>query len=89
MAGVTTTPDPLTDEECRHCKLVQASVSIWLRAEAGEEVNLPDVADRIVEALADFILNVMPFEERAKMIGYALEHWRHTLQADNEGETRR
>jgi hypothetical protein len=57
-------------------------------SEAGEEVNLPDVADRIVEALADFILNVVPVEERAKMIGYALEHMGHALQADNEGETR-
>ncbi len=77
------------EDECLHCKIVQViDEHLAARTEAGQDMQLADVADRIVEALADFILGAVPAEDRTKMLAYALESLGRALQSEGEGETR-
>ena len=77
------------ETECLHCEITKV-VEDYMerRVSSGSEVNLPDIADMIVESLAQFILEAIPVQDRAKMIAYALEHLGQALSADEESGTR-
>ena len=78
-----------SETECLHCEITKV-VEDYMerRVSSGSEVNLPDIADMIVESLAQFILEAIPVQDRAKMIAYALEHLGQALSADEESGTR-
>ena len=57
------------------------------RQESGEELNPADIANKIVEALSQFILDAVPPEERAMMIAHALESFGRMLQMDGDTDT--
>ena len=81
--------DTAAEEECLHCQITEViGQYMETRAISGLEVNLPDITDKIVESLAQFILEAVPLEERVTMIAYAIEHFGHALRAEDTDQTR-
>ena len=78
-----------TEEECLHCQITEViGRYMEMRETSGLELNLPDITDKIVESLAQFILEAVPLEERVTMIAYAIEHFGHALRTEDTGRGR-
>ena len=76
------------DSECLHCEIMKViDQHVARRQESNEELNAADIANKIVEALSQFILDAVPPEERAMMIAHALESFGRMLQTDGDTDT--
>ena len=76
------------ESECLHCELMKVIEEyVSRRQESSQEPNAADIANKIVEALSQFILDAVPQEERAMMIAHALESFGRMLQMDGNTDT--
>ena len=64
------------DTNCLHCK-INDLVEEWLQArlEGGEPVDAVELASKMAESLADFILTSVPEEDQARLIAVTLQNF--------------
>jgi hypothetical protein len=78
-----------SDPDCLHCKLTKViEEHCEARIASGLEMDVTDIAAKIVEALGQFLLEAIPDTERANMIAISMEHLGRVLLAREEGYTR-
>ena len=74
------------EAECLHCELMKVvEEHVGKQQTAGQQLNAGDITDKIVEVLAQFILDAVPPNERARLIAYTIQSFGQMLQMD-EGE---
>jgi hypothetical protein len=70
------TETPEKEPDCLHCMINDlVEELLQARLEGAEPVEAVEVASKMAESLADFILTSVPEEDQARLIAVTLQHF--------------